>query len=75
MTSDDNSHLMHVRMLLQFHAKDIGAEAIIRMFAAHPTTKTYFMHIDIAPGAFDKLSDLDAQKLRVEPVNFALLGR
>lgn len=67
------------------------------MFAAHPTTKTYFHHFDLSPGSSDlkthgkkvidamteavnnlddmagalsKLSDLHAQKLRVDPVNF-----
>uniref|UniRef100_A0A670J7T2 Globin domain-containing protein n=1 Tax=Podarcis muralis TaxID=64176 RepID=A0A670J7T2_PODMU len=79
----------------------IGAKAITRMFAAHPTTKTYFVHIDVSPSSadimahgrkfavaiseavvhidkiastLDKLSDLHAQKLHMDPVNFALLG-
>ncbi|XP_028561926.2 hemoglobin subunit alpha-A-like [Podarcis muralis] len=101
LTDDDKSHVKHVWSVVQPHAGDIGAEAITRMFAAHPTTKTYFAHIDVSPGsadikvhgkkvaaaigeavahidniagALDKLSDLHAQKLRVDPVNFALLG-
>ncbi|NXP60137.1 HBA protein, partial [Chloropsis cyanopogon] len=31
-------------------------------------------HIEDIPGALSKLSDLHAQKLRVDPVNFKLLG-
>ncbi|XP_034988133.1 hemoglobin subunit alpha-2 [Zootoca vivipara] len=101
LTDDDKNHVKAVWAEIQSHAGDIGAEAITRMFAAHPTTKTYFAHIDVHPGsadikahgkkvaaaigeavahidniagALDKLSDLHAQKLRVDPVNFALLS-
>uniref|UniRef100_A0A670JLI1 Globin domain-containing protein n=1 Tax=Podarcis muralis TaxID=64176 RepID=A0A670JLI1_PODMU len=97
LTDDDKSHVKHVWSVIQAHAGDIGADAITRMFAAHPTTKTYFAHKDVNPGsadikvhgkkvaaaigeavahidniagALDKLSDLHAQKLRVDPVNF-----
>ncbi|NWU21581.1 HBA protein, partial [Dyaphorophyia castanea] len=83
------------------HADEYGAEALERMFHAHPQTKTYFPHFDLAKGsaqvkahgkkvaaalveaanniddiagALSKLSDLHAQKLRVDPVNFKLLG-
>ncbi|NXO36406.1 HBA protein, partial [Locustella ochotensis] len=83
-------------------ADDYGAEALERMFAAYPQTKTYFPHFDLGKGsaqvkahgkkvaaalveaanniddiagALSKLSDLHAQKLRVDPVNFKLLGQ
>ncbi|KFQ56023.1 Hemoglobin subunit alpha-A, partial [Nestor notabilis] len=72
-------------------AEEYGAEALERMFATYPQTKTYFPHFDVAPGsaqvkahgnhiddiatALSKLSDLHAQKLRVDPVNFKLLGQ
>ncbi|XP_053709593.1 hemoglobin subunit alpha-D-like [Synchiropus splendidus] len=32
-------------------AEDIGADALLRMFASYPGTKTYFSHIDISPGS------------------------
>ncbi|KAM3838774.1 hemoglobin subunit alpha-A [Vipera latastei] len=30
-----------------------GSETLTRMFAAHPTTKTYFPHFDLSPGSSD----------------------
>nr|AWI42967.1 hemoglobin subunit alpha-A [Parus minor]AWI42968.1 hemoglobin subunit alpha-A [Parus minor] len=83
-------------------ADEYGADALERMFAAYPQTKTYFPHFDLSKGsaqvkghgkkvaaalveaanniddiagALSKLSDLHAQKLRVDPVNFKLLGQ
>lgn len=83
------------------NAEAYGCEALLRMFLAHPTTKTYFPHFDLSSsssdlkghgkkvidalteavnnlddvaGALSKLSDLHAQKLRVDPVNFKTLG-
>ncbi|NWZ73055.1 HBA protein, partial [Acrocephalus arundinaceus] len=83
-------------------AEEYGADALERMFAAYPQTKTYFPHFDLGKGsaqvkghgkkvaaalveavnniddiagALSKLSDLHAQKLRVDPVNFKLLGQ
>uniref|UniRef100_A0A2S1TFI1 Hemoglobin subunit alpha-A n=3 Tax=Parus TaxID=9154 RepID=A0A2S1TFI1_PARMJ len=83
-------------------ADEYGADALERMFAAYPQTKTYFPHFDLnkgsaqvkghgkkvaaalveaanniddIAGALSKLSDLHAQKLRVDPVNFKLLGQ
>ncbi|XP_027894991.1 hemoglobin subunit alpha-D-like isoform X1 [Xiphophorus couchianus] len=32
-------------------AEDIGSEALLRMFASYPGTKTYFSHLDISPGS------------------------
>ncbi|XP_004080187.1 hemoglobin subunit alpha-D [Oryzias latipes] len=32
-------------------AEDIGADALLRMFASYPGTKTYFSHLDIGPGS------------------------
>ncbi|TRZ24247.1 hypothetical protein HGM15179_002933 [Zosterops borbonicus] len=82
--------------------EEYGGEALERMFAAYPQTKTYFPHFDLGKGsaqvkghgkkvaaalveaanhiddiagALSKLSDLHAQKLRVDPVNFKLLGQ
>nr|XP_056722142.1 hemoglobin subunit alpha-A-like [Euleptes europaea] len=84
------------------HPEEFGAEAITRMFAVYPTSKTYFPHFDVSAGSADikahgkrvvtalseavahmddvagtlsKLSDLHAQKLRVDPVNFRHLSQ
>ncbi|XP_014914957.1 hemoglobin subunit alpha-D-like isoform X1 [Poecilia latipinna] len=32
-------------------AADIGSDALLRMFASYPGTKTYFSHLDISPGS------------------------
>ncbi|XP_030611339.1 hemoglobin subunit alpha-D-like [Archocentrus centrarchus] len=32
-------------------AAEIGADALLRMFAAYPGTKTYFSHLDISPNS------------------------
>ncbi|XP_034716328.1 hemoglobin subunit alpha-D [Etheostoma cragini] len=32
-------------------AEDIGAEALLRMFATQPGSKTYFSHLDISPSS------------------------
>uniref|UniRef100_A0A3Q1HDS3 Hemoglobin alpha embryonic-4 n=1 Tax=Acanthochromis polyacanthus TaxID=80966 RepID=A0A3Q1HDS3_9TELE len=37
-------------------AEDIGADALLRMFAAYPGSKTYFSHVDISPGSPHLLS-------------------
>ncbi|KAK2885007.1 hypothetical protein Q8A73_021481 [Channa argus] len=37
-------------------AEEIGAEALLRMFASFPGTKTYFSHLDISPGSPHLLS-------------------
>nr|P02010.1 RecName: Full=Hemoglobin subunit alpha; AltName: Full=Alpha-globin; AltName: Full=Hemoglobin alpha chain [Vipera aspis] len=81
---------------------EYGSETLTRMFAAHPTTKTYFPHFDLSSGSpnlkahgkkvidaldnaveglddavatLSKLSDLHAQKLRVDPANFKILSQ
>ncbi|XP_006011107.1 hemoglobin subunit alpha-D [Latimeria chalumnae] len=33
------------------NAEDIGAEALERLFLAHPQTKIYFSHMDLSPGS------------------------
>ncbi|XP_058141605.1 hemoglobin subunit alpha-like [Dasypus novemcinctus] len=33
------------------HAAEYGAEALERMFACFPATKTYFSHMDLSPGS------------------------
>ncbi|XP_056285743.1 hemoglobin subunit alpha-D-like [Pseudoliparis swirei] len=37
-------------------AEDIGADALERMFASYPGTKTYFSHLDISPRSAHLLS-------------------
>ncbi|XP_023146840.1 hemoglobin subunit alpha-D-like [Amphiprion ocellaris] len=37
-------------------AEDIGADALLRMFASYPGSKTYFSHVDIRPGSPHLLS-------------------
>ncbi|XP_028331218.1 hemoglobin subunit alpha-D-like [Gouania willdenowi] len=32
-------------------AEHIGSDALLRMFASYPGTKTYFAHLDISPGS------------------------
>ncbi|XP_028990600.1 hemoglobin subunit alpha-D-like [Betta splendens] len=32
-------------------AEDIGSDALLRMFASFPGTKTYFSHLDISPNS------------------------
>ncbi|CAN9508999.1 unnamed protein product [Ophioblennius macclurei] len=32
-------------------AEHIGSQALLRMFASYPGTKTYFSHLDISPGS------------------------
>ncbi|XP_047465724.1 hemoglobin subunit alpha-D-like [Mugil cephalus] len=37
-------------------AEEIGSDALNRMFASYPGTKTYFSHLDISPGSPHLLS-------------------
>uniref|UniRef100_A0A672TKV8 Hemoglobin subunit alpha-A n=1 Tax=Strigops habroptila TaxID=2489341 RepID=A0A672TKV8_STRHB len=97
LSGNDKTNVKGVFSKIGGHAEEYGAEALERMFATYPQTKTYFPHFDVAPGsaqvkahgkkvaaalveaanhiddiatALSKLSDLHAQKLRVDPVNF-----
>ncbi|XP_042294013.1 hemoglobin subunit alpha-1-like [Sceloporus undulatus] len=101
LTEDDKNHIRATWGHISSNAEAFGAEALSRMFAAHPSSKTYFSHFDLTPGsaqikahgkkvvdavtqavnnlddmagALAKLSDLHAEKLRVDPVNFGLLA-
>ncbi|XP_072839115.1 hemoglobin subunit alpha-1 [Pogona vitticeps] len=101
LTDDDKNHVRAAWGHVSKNPEAFGAECLIRLFTAHPTTKTYFSHFDLhenspqirahgkkvidaltqavhnlddIPGALSKLSDLHAEKLRVDPVNFPLLG-
>uniref|UniRef100_A0A8C3JK06 Globin domain-containing protein n=1 Tax=Calidris pygmaea TaxID=425635 RepID=A0A8C3JK06_9CHAR len=102
LTADDKKLILQIWEKVLGHQEDFGAEALERMFATYPQTKTYFPHFDLQhgsaqvkghgkkvaaalveaanhiddiAGALSKLSDLHAQKLRVDPVNFKLLGQ
>ncbi|NWS48463.1 HBA protein, partial [Probosciger aterrimus] len=102
LSGNDKTNVKGVFSKIGGHAEEYGAEALDRMFATYPQTKTYFPHFDVSPGsaqvkahgkkvasalveaanhiddiatALSKLSDLHAQKLRVDPVNFKLLGQ
>ncbi|XP_051488399.1 hemoglobin subunit alpha-A [Apus apus] len=101
LSAADKTNVKGVFAKIGGQAEALGGEALARMFAAYPPTKTYFPHFDLSPGsaqvkahgkkvasalveaanniddiagALSKLSDLHAQKLRVDPVNFKLLG-
>ncbi|XP_026532450.1 hemoglobin subunit alpha [Notechis scutatus] len=101
LTEEDKARVRACWVPVSKNAELYGAETITRLFAAHPTTKTYFPHFDVSPGSNDlkahgkkvidalteavnnlddvagalsKLSDLHAQKLRVDPVNFKFLA-
>uniref|UniRef100_A0A8C6XGX6 Signal sequence receptor subunit 1 n=1 Tax=Naja naja TaxID=35670 RepID=A0A8C6XGX6_NAJNA len=101
LTDEDKARVRASWVPVGKNAELYGSETLTRMFAAHPTTKTYFPHFDLSPGSNDlkthgkkvidaiteavnnlddvagalsKLSDLHAQKLRVDPVNFKLLA-
>uniref|UniRef100_A0A0B8RQK1 Hemoglobin subunit alpha 1 n=1 Tax=Philothamnus irregularis TaxID=1899461 RepID=A0A0B8RQK1_9SAUR len=101
LTDEDKARVRASWAAVSKNAELYGSETLSRLFAAHPTTKTYFHHFDLSPGSSDlkshgkkvidaiteaannlddvagalsKLSDLHAQKLRVDPVNFKLLG-
>ncbi|XP_061455620.1 hemoglobin subunit alpha-1-like [Rhineura floridana] len=101
LTDENKAHVKSTWANVSSNAEAFGAEALNRLFAAHPTTKTYFCHFDLKPdsahikahgkkvvdaltvavnhiddmsSALSKLSDLHAEKLRVDPVNFGLLA-
>nr|Q9PRL9.1 RecName: Full=Hemoglobin subunit alpha-1; AltName: Full=Alpha-1-globin; AltName: Full=Hemoglobin alpha-1 chain; AltName: Full=Hemoglobin alpha-I chain [Naja naja]AAB34003.1 hemoglobin alpha I chain [Naja naja=cobra snakes, naja, blood, Peptide, 141 aa] [Naja naja] len=101
LTDEDKARVRASWVPVGKNAELYGSETLTRMFAAHPTTKTYFPHFDLSPGSnnlrahgkkvidaiteavnnlddvagtLSKLSDLHAQKLRVDPVNFKLLA-
>nr|P41331.1 RecName: Full=Hemoglobin subunit alpha; AltName: Full=Alpha-globin; AltName: Full=Hemoglobin alpha chain [Hydrophis gracilis] len=101
LTEEDKARVRVAWVPVSKNAELYGAETLTRLFAAHPTTKTYFPHFDLSPGSNDlkvhgkkvidalteavnnlddvagalsKLSDLHAQKLRVDPDNFQFLG-
>ncbi|OWK55399.1 Hemoglobin subunit alpha-A [Lonchura striata] len=102
LSAGDKSNVKAVFGKIGGQADEYGADALERMFATYPQTKTYFPHFDLGKGsaqvkahgkkvaaalveaannvddlagALSKLSDLHAQKLRVDPVNFKLLGQ
>ncbi|XP_048349837.1 hemoglobin subunit alpha-A-like [Sphaerodactylus townsendi] len=102
LNDTDKARVKAVWAHVSTHAEEFGGEAINRMFAVYPSSKTYFPHFDTSPGSADikahgkrvmnalseavariddmagalaKLSDLHAQKLRVDPVNFKHLSQ
>ncbi|XP_015265387.1 PREDICTED: hemoglobin subunit alpha-A-like [Gekko japonicus] len=102
LSEDDKAHVKGIWTHVCSHAEEFGAEAIYRMFAVYPSSKTYFPHFDMSAGSeqirqhgkrvvtalsdavahldnvggtLSKLSDLHAQKLRVDPVNFRYLAQ
>ncbi|NXQ75385.1 HBA protein, partial [Quiscalus mexicanus] len=102
LSAADKTNVKGVFAKIGGQADEYGADALERLFATYPATKTYFPHFDLGKGsaqvkghgkkvagalveavnhiddlagALSKLSDLHAQKLRVDPVNFKLLGQ
>nr|P18981.2 RecName: Full=Hemoglobin subunit alpha-2; AltName: Full=Alpha-2-globin; AltName: Full=Hemoglobin alpha-2 chain; AltName: Full=Hemoglobin alpha-II chain [Varanus albigularis]AAB20248.1 hemoglobin alpha chain [Varanus exanthematicus=monitor lizards, ssp. albigularis, Peptide, 141 aa] [Varanus exanthematicus] len=100
LTEDDKNHVKGLWAHVHDHIDEIAADALTRMFLAHPASKTYFAHFDLSPdnaqikahgkkvanalnqavahlddikGTLSKLSELHAQQLRVDPVNFGFL--
>ncbi|KAH0627948.1 hypothetical protein JD844_008544 [Phrynosoma platyrhinos] len=101
LSENDKNHIRSIWGYMSSNAEAFGGEALTRLFAAHPPTKTYFLHFDLTSGsvqvkahgrkviealtqainnlddmvgALAKLSDLHTEKLRVDSVNFGLLG-
>ncbi|XP_063154929.1 hemoglobin subunit alpha-A-like [Candoia aspera] len=101
LSDEDKTRVRNLWSTVSKNPETYGAEALCRMFLAHPTTKTYFPHFDHSPGSSDlkahgrkvidalteavnnlddvagalsRISDLHAQKLRVDPVNFKMLS-
>ncbi|KAM9208997.1 LOW QUALITY PROTEIN: hemoglobin subunit alpha-like [Dugong dugon] len=89
LSAEDKTNVKTFWGKLGAHTAEYGGEALERMFTAFPATKTYFPHFDMSHGsdqikahgkkvaealtrAVGHLDDL--HKLRVDPVNFKLLG-
>ncbi|XP_027738537.1 hemoglobin subunit alpha-2 [Empidonax traillii] len=51
LTAEDKKLVQQVWEKVSGHQEDVGAEALERMFAAYPTTKTYFPHFDLHHGS------------------------
>ncbi|KAM3841474.1 hemoglobin subunit alpha-A-like [Vipera latastei] len=53
LSEDDKSKLRAAWSPVGNNPELYGSETLTRMFAAHPTTKTYFSHLDLSPGSSD----------------------
>ncbi|NXG80931.1 HBAD protein, partial [Baryphthengus martii] len=51
LTAEDKKLIQHIWEKVQGHQEDFGAEALQRMFATYPQTKTYFPHFDLSKGS------------------------
>lgn len=51
LSADDKTNIKNCWGKIGGHGGEYGEEALQRMFAAFPTTKTYFSHIDVSPGS------------------------
>ncbi|XP_017664494.1 PREDICTED: hemoglobin subunit alpha-D [Lepidothrix coronata] len=51
LTAEDKKLVQQVWEKVSGHQDDVGAETLERMFAAYPSTKTYFPHFDLHHGS------------------------
>ncbi|XP_068003342.1 hemoglobin subunit alpha-D [Melanerpes formicivorus] len=51
LTAEDKKLVQQVWSKVQGCQEEVGAEALERMFCAHPPTKTYFPHFDLSKGS------------------------
>ncbi|XP_033023746.1 hemoglobin subunit alpha-A-like [Lacerta agilis] len=53
MTEEDKKRVRAIWVRVGSHAEAVGVEVLTRLLAAHPTTKTYFHHLDLSPDSAD----------------------
>ncbi|XP_054247123.1 hemoglobin subunit alpha-D [Indicator indicator] len=51
LTAEDKKLIQQVWSKVQGRQEEFGAEALERMFATYPQTKTYFPHFDLSKGS------------------------
>ncbi|CAI5791779.1 hemoglobin subunit alpha-A-like [Podarcis lilfordi] len=49
LTEEDKQRVRAIWVPVSRHAEAVGVEVLNRLMAAHPTTKTYFHHLDLSP--------------------------
>uniref|UniRef100_A0A670JGC8 Hemoglobin subunit alpha-like n=1 Tax=Podarcis muralis TaxID=64176 RepID=A0A670JGC8_PODMU len=49
LTEEDKQRVRAIWVPVSRHAEAVGVEVLTRLIAAHPTTKTYFHHLDLSP--------------------------
>ncbi|XP_034988134.1 hemoglobin subunit alpha isoform X2 [Zootoca vivipara] len=49
LTEEEKKRVRAIWVPVSRHAEAVGVEVLTRLLAAHPTTKTYFHHLDLSP--------------------------